>query len=158
MTDFFISKLPSGHAVKDMTKAAAIASLRSDDFVKATPANTVPLLRQQCAAVVWLRSDICTADNLEKLALGDRAYLLKLCGLLSGGTSKALGAFSTTSSYTPETVAPLRAAVAVVRRRAAAPHPAGGPPQAAAPRPAEAAASPGGLYLRRSHLRPPFVH
>ncbi len=52
MTDFFISKLPSGHAVKDITKAAATASLRGDDIVKATPANTVPLLRQQCAAVV----------------------------------------------------------------------------------------------------------
>jgi hypothetical protein len=90
MTDFFISKLPSGHAsaVKDITKAAAIASLRGDDLVKASPANTVPLLRQQCAAVIWLRSDVCTADNLEKLALADRAYLLKLCGLLSGGTSK----------------------------------------------------------------------
>ena len=89
MTDFFISKLPSGHAVKDITKAAAIASLRGDDLVKAPPAGTVPLIRQQCAAVVWLRSDVCTADNLEKLALADRAYLLKLCGLLSGGTSKA---------------------------------------------------------------------
>ena len=89
MTDFFISKLPSGHAVKDITKAAAIASLRGDDLVKASPAGTVPLIRQQCAAVVWLRSDVCTADNLEKLTLADRAYLLKLCGLLSGGTSKA---------------------------------------------------------------------
>jgi hypothetical protein len=44
-------------------------------FGKATPANMVPLLpsRQQCAAVVWLRSDVCTADNLEKLTLADRA-------------------------------------------------------------------------------------
>ena len=89
MTGFFISKLPSGHAVKDNTKAAAIASLRGEDIVKATPANTVPLLRQQCAAIVRLRRDVCTADNLEKLALADRAYLLKLCGLLGGGTSKA---------------------------------------------------------------------
>ena len=89
MPGFFISKLPSGHAVKDNTKAAAIASLRGDDIVKATPANTVPLLRQQCAAIVRLRRDVCTADNLEKLALADRAYLLKLCGLLCGGTSKA---------------------------------------------------------------------
>ena len=89
MPGFFISKLPSGHAVKDNTKAAAIASLRGDDIVKATPANTVPLLRQQCAAIVRLRRDVCTADYLEKLALADRAYLLKLCGLLGGGTSKA---------------------------------------------------------------------
>uniref|UniRef100_A0A6T7VNR6 Uncharacterized protein n=1 Tax=Cryptomonas curvata TaxID=233186 RepID=A0A6T7VNR6_9CRYP len=89
MTDFFISKLPSGHAVKDITKAAAVASLRGDTIVQTTIATTVPLLRQQCAAVVWLRSDVCTADNLEKLAPADRAYLLKLCGLLSGGSNKA---------------------------------------------------------------------
>jgi hypothetical protein len=129
MTGFFISKLPSGHAVKDNTKAAAIASLRGEDIVKATPANTVPLLRQQCAAIVRLRRDVCTADNLEKLALADRAYLLKLCGLLCGGTVPArliLGAFSTTSSYIPEMVAPLRAAAAVVRRRAVTLHPAEG--------------------------------
>jgi hypothetical protein len=92
MTDYFISKLPSGHAVKDITKAAAAASLRGDTTVTAAPANTVPLLRRQCAAVVWLRSDVCTADNLEKLALADRTYLayylLKLCGLLDGGSSK----------------------------------------------------------------------
>ena len=88
MTDYFISKLPSGHAVKDITKAAAAASLRGDTIVTAAPANTVPLLRRQCAAVVWLRSDVCTADNLEKLALADRTYLLKLCGLLDGGSSK----------------------------------------------------------------------
>ena len=88
MTDYFISRLPSGHAVKDITKAAAAASLRGDTIVTAAPANTVPLLRRQCAAVVWLRSDVCTADNLEKLALADRTYLLKLCGLLDGGSSK----------------------------------------------------------------------
>ena len=88
MTDYFISELPSGHAVKDITKAAAAASLRGDTIVTAAPANTVPLLRRQCAAVVWLRSDVCTADNLEKLALADRTYLLKLCGLLDGGSSK----------------------------------------------------------------------
>ena len=89
MSDVFLSKLPSGHAVRDISKAAAVASLRGDDVVKASPASSVPLLRQQCAAVVWLRSDVCTADNLEKLALADRAYLLKLCGLPGGGTSKA---------------------------------------------------------------------
>ena len=88
MTDFFISKLPSGHAVKDITKAAAVASLRGDTIVQMSLATTVPFLRQQCAAVVWLRSDVCTADNLEKLAPADRAYLLKLCGLPSGGSSK----------------------------------------------------------------------
>ena len=79
MTDFFMSKLPSGHAVKDITKAAAVASLRGDTVVQTRLANTVPLLLQQCAAVVWLRSDVCTADNLEKLALAGRAYLLRFC-------------------------------------------------------------------------------
>ena len=88
MTDYFISKLPSGHAVKDITKAAAAASLRGDTIVAAAPANTVPLLRRQCAAVVWLRSDVCTADNLEKLASADRSYLLTICGLPGGGTGK----------------------------------------------------------------------
>jgi hypothetical protein len=104
--------------------------LRSLLFVARISSRRRRRTRFPCfAAVVRLRRDVCTADNLEKLALADRAYLLKLCGLLCGGTVPArliLGAFSTTSSYIPETVAPLRAAAAVVRRRAVTLHPAEG--------------------------------
>jgi hypothetical protein len=78
-----------GSVSRTITKAAAVASLRGDSIVKATLANTAPLLRRQCAAVVWLCSDVCTADNLGKLALADHSYLLTLCCLLGGGTSKA---------------------------------------------------------------------
>jgi hypothetical protein len=159
MTDYFISELPSGHAVKDITKAAAAASLRGDTIVTAAPANTVPLLRRQCAAVVWLRSDVCTADNLEKLALADADSSTVV------PAKSSLGAPPTTLSYIPETAAPLqataaplRATAAAVPRRAGVPHLAEGPHRAAVLRPAEAAALPGGLYLRRSSLRLRFLH
>jgi hypothetical protein len=79
MTDFFISKLPSGHAVKDITKAAAIASLRGDDLVKASPAGTVPLLRQQCAAVIWLRSDVCTAESVRTTSKSSLWLIARTC-------------------------------------------------------------------------------
>jgi hypothetical protein len=77
----------------------------------------------------------------------------------------SLGAPPITLSYIPETAAPLRATAApllattaAVWRRAGVPHLAEGPLRAAVLRPAEAAALPGGLYLRRSSLRLRFLH
>ena len=57
-------------------------------MIIAAPETTVPLLRRQCAAVVWVRSDAYSLENLEKLPGADRAYLLKLFGLASGGSIK----------------------------------------------------------------------
>ena len=89
MADYFISKLPSGHAIKDLTKTIATNTVRSEPMIIAPPETTVPLLRRQCAAVVWVRSDSYSRDSLEQLPATERAYLLKLFSLPGGGTSKA---------------------------------------------------------------------
>ncbi len=50
--------------------------------------STVQLLRRQCAAVVWVRSDAYSLENVEKLSIPERTYLLKLFGLVGGGSAK----------------------------------------------------------------------
>ena len=89
MADYFISKLPSGHAIKDLTKAIATNTVRSEPMIIASPETTVPLLRRQCAAVVWVRSDSYSRDSLEQLPATDRAYPLKLFSLPGGGSNRA---------------------------------------------------------------------
>ena len=89
MADYFISKLPSGHAIKDLTKAIATNTVRSEPMIIASPETTVPLLRRQCAAVVWVRSDSYSRDSLEQLPATERAYLLKLFSLSGGGSNRA---------------------------------------------------------------------
>ena len=89
MADYFVSRLPAGHAIKDIQKSAATNTVRSEQMIIAAPETTLTLLRRQCAAVVWVRSDTYSFENLEKLPGSERAYLLKLFGLASGGTVKA---------------------------------------------------------------------
>jgi hypothetical protein len=88
MVDYFLSRLPSGHAIKDIQKPAATHTVRGEQMIIAAPETTVLFLRRQCAAVVWVRSDAYSLENLEKLPGADRAYLLKLFGLASGGSIK----------------------------------------------------------------------
>ena len=88
MADYFISKLPAGHAIKDLTKQIATNTVCSEPMIIAPPENTVPLLRRQCVAVVWIRSDAYSLENVEKLPAVERAYLLKLFSLPGGGAAK----------------------------------------------------------------------
>ena len=102
MADYFLSRLPSGHAIKDIQKPAATHTVRGEQMIIAAPETTVLFLRRQCAAVVWVRSDAYSLENLEKLPGADRAYLLKLFGLASGGSIKTKRSASTTMcSSTP---------------------------------------------------------
>ena len=89
MADYFYSRLPGGHAVKDIQKPAAAHTVRGEQMIIAGPETTLPLLRRQCAAVVWVRSDAYSLENLEKIPSTERTYLLKLFGLPSGGSIKA---------------------------------------------------------------------
>lgn len=89
MSDFFFSKLPQGHAIRSIAKPAATTSIRAEAMVTAAPDSNVDRLRRQCAAVVWVSSDVYSVDAVEKLAAADRTYLLKLFGLSAGGGSKA---------------------------------------------------------------------
>ena len=89
MSDYFFSKLPQGHAIRSIAKPAAATSIRAEAMVTAAPDNSVDGLRRQCAAVVWVSSDVYSVDAVEKLAAADRSYLLKLFGLPAGGASKA---------------------------------------------------------------------
>ena len=89
MTDYFLSRLPAGHPVRSFQRAEASAALANEPLViVAAEANIVPL-RRQCAAAIWIRSDVYSLAALEKLPVPERAYLLKLCGLPGGGASKA---------------------------------------------------------------------
>ena len=85
MENHFFSKLPHGHAIRSIAKAAAIAKLRSEPMVISDPADNVDDLRRQCAAVVWVMSDVYSLDAVAKLPLAARAFLLKLFGLPLGG-------------------------------------------------------------------------
>ena len=89
MTNFFFSKLPQGHAILTIARAAALTTIQAEAMVVAAPASTIDDLRRQCAAIVWVSSDVYSVEAIEKLSVPDRAYLLKLFGLGSGGTSKA---------------------------------------------------------------------
>ena len=89
MADYLVSRLPAGHAIKDISKPAATNTVRSEQMIIAAPETNVQLLRRQCAAVVWIRSDAYSLENLEKLPSAERVYLLKLFGLATGGTIKA---------------------------------------------------------------------
>ena len=93
MADFFLSRLPAGHAVRDIARATATTTIRNEKMVVAAPEALVTALRRQCAAVIWVRSDVYSLENLEKLQLTDRAFLLKLFGLPAGGSAKALTPF-----------------------------------------------------------------
>jgi hypothetical protein len=89
MTNFFFSKLPQGHAIRTIVRAAALSTIQAEAMVVAAPASHIDDLRRQCAAVVWVSSDVYSIEAVEKLSAPDRAYLLKLFGLGGGGTSKA---------------------------------------------------------------------
>lgn len=91
MTDHFISRLPGCHAVTKMQRAAAASSLSSDKMVVTAPESNLTSIRRQCAAVVWIRSNVYTADNVEKMHLAGRASLLLLFGPVQGGNLKAQG-------------------------------------------------------------------
>jgi hypothetical protein len=81
MGDLFLSKLPVGHAICTMTRAAASASLAQEPAFGAAVAPTVDEARRQCAAMAWLLSDVYSQPAVAKLAQPARLYLLKLCGL-----------------------------------------------------------------------------
>ncbi len=65
MNDYFISRLPAGHPVKDF-KAAATVALRNEGTMVAPPEAAVPALRRQCAALEWVLSEVFTLDNVEE--------------------------------------------------------------------------------------------
>jgi hypothetical protein len=56
MGDFFLSKLPAGHVILSMTRAAASTSLSQEPAFGATVAAGVDEARRQCAAMSWLLS------------------------------------------------------------------------------------------------------
>ena len=76
MENHFFSKLPHGHAIRSIAKAAAITKLRSEPMVIAAPADNVDDLRRQCAAVAWVMSDVYSLDAVVKLPLAARAFYL----------------------------------------------------------------------------------
>ncbi len=81
---YFVFRLPAG----SISKSSATNTVRNEPMIIAAPDSTALLLRRQCAAVVWVRSDAYSLENVEKLPVPERAYLLKLVGLVGGGSAK----------------------------------------------------------------------
>ncbi len=88
MADYFVSRLPVGHAIKDITKLSATNTVSNEPMIIAEPESTAPLLRRPCTAVVWARSDAYSLENVKKLPTSEHAYLLKLFGLVGVGSAK----------------------------------------------------------------------
>jgi hypothetical protein len=84
MGDFFLSKLPVGHAILSMTRAAASTSLSQEPAFGAVVAATVDEARRQCAVMSWLLSDLYSQAAFTKLSTQARVYALQLCGLDAG--------------------------------------------------------------------------
>ena len=81
MGDFFFSKLPVGHAIRTMTRAAASASLQQEAAMGSDVAASADGARQQCAAMAWALSDVYSVSAVRKLPSAARVYLLQLFGL-----------------------------------------------------------------------------
>jgi hypothetical protein len=89
MTDYFVSRLPIGHAIRTMNKTVATANVTNEPMVIAAPEANLPDLRKQCAAVVWVNSaGVYSLENVEKLPATERGFLLKLFGLSTTGSPK----------------------------------------------------------------------
>jgi hypothetical protein len=68
MGDFFLTKLPAGHAILSMTRAAASTSMNSEPAFGAAVAAGVGEARRQCAAMSWLLSDVYSQASFQKLS------------------------------------------------------------------------------------------
>jgi hypothetical protein len=84
MSEFFFTKLPAGHAILTMTRAAAFTSLNNEAAFGAVVAAGVDEARRQCAAMSWLLSDVYSQATFQKLPAASRLYALRLCGLDAG--------------------------------------------------------------------------
>ena len=90
MSDFFFSKLPQGHAIRWISGSqVATNSIQAEALVVAALDSSVDGLRRQRAAVVWVSSDVCSLEAVEKLQPAELSFLLKLFGLSDGGASEA---------------------------------------------------------------------
>jgi hypothetical protein len=84
MGDYFFTKLPAGHAILTMTRAAASTSMNNEPAFGAAVAAGVDEARRQCAAMSWLLSDVYSPASFQKLSAASRLYALRLCCLDAG--------------------------------------------------------------------------
>jgi hypothetical protein len=89
--DYFLSKLPAGHATTSLTKPAATALLRADILVLPSFAfnGSAPEMRELCAAALWVPSPNYSATAVKQLPASARNTLCRLMGipLQPNGTS-----------------------------------------------------------------------
>ena len=81
MGDYFFNKLPTGHAIRTLSLAATTTSLGNEPAVAGAVGTTVDDAHRQCAAVIWLLSDVFSKAAVLALPLPSRNYLIKLLGL-----------------------------------------------------------------------------
>ena len=96
-TDYFLSKLPAGHATTLLTKSAATALLRADILVLPTFAfnGSTPEMRELCAAALWIHSPNYSATAVQQLPMAARNTLCRLMGI----PSQPNGIAASTSSH-----------------------------------------------------------
>jgi hypothetical protein len=84
MGDYFFNELPTGHAIRSLSLAAATTSLGIEPTVAGAVGTTVDDARRQCAAITWLLSDVYSKAAVLALPQQSRNYLIKLLGLPAG--------------------------------------------------------------------------
>jgi hypothetical protein len=89
MGDLFFTKLPAGHAILSMTRAAAFTSLNSEPALDVAVAAGVGEALRQYAAMSWLLSDVHSPASFQKLSAASRLYAPRLCGLDAGSRGAA---------------------------------------------------------------------
>jgi hypothetical protein len=121
MSGHFTSRLPPGHAARSFTRSAALAFLRADPLLSPVHpgAPTVADCREQCAALMWLRSAGYSAVAVRQLPPVAR---ITLCNVMQVPTQPS-GIQSQSDRITQAVTAALAGAAVAV----------GGPGAAAAP-------------------------
>jgi hypothetical protein len=127
--DHFFSKLPAGHATTLSTKQAATALLRANTLVLPTFSynDTVPEMRELCAAALWVHSPNYSATAVQQLPIAARNTLCRMLGIPMSPngvavqtarvthtiTTRLAGALNNNAAANQAAAAPAAAAMAV---------------------------------------------
>ena len=147
---YFTSKLPANHEILSKPQAVLLKRLRASALLtpKHVVVGNVQAFREQCAALVWLESDVYSLAAVKQLPPTSRIVLCTMLGIpttpvavqAQAGhicqhvTSKSAAPIAD-GAAPPPYVAPIAAPIADAAGAAAAPDGHGVPPPPAAPLP-----------------------
>ena len=147
---YFTTKLPANHEILSKPQAVLLKRLRASALLtpKHAVVGNVQAFREQCAALVWLESDVYSLAAVKQLPPTSRIVLCTMLGIpttpvavqAQAGricqhvTSKSAAPIAD-GAAPPPYVAPIAAPIAEAAGAAAAPDGHGVPPPPAAPQP-----------------------